>query len=455
MSSYGLVALVEPGSRAEAAGIVPGDTITTMGGHPLTDVLDYRFMASGERVEMTLRRASREEVHLEILKGPDEDLGLELEGTGLESIRVCRNRCTFCFVDQLPRDARPSLKVKDDDYVHSFLNGNYVSLTNCSDEDIHRIIRLRLTPVFVSVHTTSPELRVSMMRNPRAARIMDMLTVLTSGVEVHTQLVLVPGVNDGDELDRSLRDLLGLGPNLASVAVVPVGLTKHREGLDSLRVYSPDEACDVVSRVEAFQMEAIPSRGARFVYASDEFYLKAGLAVPADPAYDDYPQLDNGVGLVRQFLDGFAEAVEERLPGYMASGRPKVIATVVTGASAAPILAGAAASLPLDAFDVRVVAVENRFFGETVTVAGLMTGGDIANALRGTDSGQFVVVPDVCLREDDGVFLDGMALSELQSQLSVPVVVAESTGSGLLKALIGGARPARVPRVLRRSRGRG
>ncbi|WP_156896742.1 DUF512 domain-containing protein [Desulfovirgula thermocuniculi] len=425
MPARGLVVReVMPGSIAALLRIEPGDRLLAVNGQPLQDVLDYRFFACDEEISLRVLKKSGEERVYDLEKEFDEDLGLFFEGEGLEPLRRCQNRCLFCFVDQMPPGMRPTLYFKDDDYRLSFLHGNFITLTNLREADFRRIGALRLSPLYVSVHTTNPSLREKMLGHRRAGRITDQLKRLAGmGIELHTQIVLCPGLNDGGELERTLNDLLSLWPAVRSVAVVPVGLTRYREGLYPLRPFSPREARLVLEEVHRWQERCLSRWGQAVVYASDEFYLLAGEEVPPAWRYDDFPQTENGVGLVRLFADEWAGLLC-RLPRAIERGRSL---TLVTGELAAGLLGRVVERLNgVQNLRVDLAVVPNRFFGEQVTVAGLLTGRDICEALRGRELGETVVLPGAAVRLPEGLLLDDLTLDELSRRLSRPVVLAGS-----------------------------
>ncbi|MDR7402935.1 MAG: DUF512 domain-containing protein, partial [Armatimonadota bacterium] len=305
----GTIASVRPGSWAARAGLGKGDVVLSVNGQPLQDVLDYRYLCAEPHVRLEVRRPDGTVLLLETEKDVDQDLGISFTAATFDGIRRCRNRCLFCFVDQMPGGLRPGLYVKDDDYRHSFLYGNYITLTGLRADDWQRIRRLRLSPLYVSVHTTNPVLRARLMGTPRAAPIMDRLRRLAEeGIRFHAQVVLCPGWNDGPELERTGRDLAGLYPAVESVAAVPVGLTAHRQGLPPLRGYTAAEARAVLAQVDTLRAENMSRLGTPLLYAADEFYALAGRPIPAARYYGDFPQLENGVGLVRRFLDTAARA---------------------------------------------------------------------------------------------------------------------------------------------------
>ncbi|MEG6521082.1 DUF512 domain-containing protein [Desulfotomaculum sp. 1211_IL3151] len=418
-----LITDIDKDSIAEEIGIQPGDRLIAINDRPLQDILDYRFLCANEELIAKIITVNNEEWEIEIEKDYDEDLGLDFGENSFGPTRRCHNRCLFCFVDQMAPSMRETLYIKDDDYRLSFWQGNFVSLTNVKDDELHRIVEQRLGPLYISVHTTNPELRSRMLNNRHAGKIMEQLKRLAEGgIEMHTQIVLCPEINDGKELDRSIQDLAKLWPQLHSLAVVPVGLTKYRESLHNLRTFNQAEAQRVIDSIEEYQKEFLGNRDYPFVYASDEFYVMAGKPIPPRENYADFPQTENGVGLARLFLDEWQE-VEETLPDKIPG---RLSATLVTGISGETFLQPVADRLNLiHGLSVQLEVVSNHFFGESVTVAGLLTAGDIIKALKGKDIGDRLVVPTVMLRDGEEVFLDDLTVTDVSEQLGVPVRVVE------------------------------
>lgn len=407
------IAGVLPGSPAARRGVVPGDRLLSINGSSVRDSIDYQFLAADERLELALRKANDRVRRFTIRKSPDDPLGLTFLPL---SVRRCRNKCVFCFVDQMPSGCRKSLYVKDDDYRASFQFGNYITLGNLQEEDWERIFRQRLSPLYISVHATEPDLRRSILNNHRAPDILASLRRLAGGgIRMHTQIVLCPGINDGDHLNRTIRDLAALFPAVQSIAVVPVGLTVHREGLYPLRTFRRSEARTVVSVLEALAARFKRSLGSRLVFASDEFYLTAGLPIPMPSFYEDFPQLENGVGMVALF-----QREARRIPLPKRSRGRKL--TAVTGGSFAPLLRASLRRVP-DARrpSLRVIAAKNRFFGASVTVAGLLTGSDILQAIKGARLGEMLLIPASTLKDDGRTFLDGLTIDDLERAVNVPV----------------------------------
>ncbi len=425
---------VEPGSLAAKKKIRPGDTLVAINKNPIRDVLDYRFYMTSSLVDLHLRRDDKS-LLLRVRKGEYDDLGLEFETYLMDRQHTCRNKCLFCFVDQLPEGLRDSLYVKDDDSRMSFLFGNYVTLTNVTEEDILRIIKMRLSPINISVHTTDPELRVHMLKNPRAADSLRFLSMLVrGGIRVNTQLVLCPGINDGPALEKSLWDLAEYWPGLGSIALVPVGLTGHREGLYPLRPYSREEARAVLALTRQFQEEMLQKHGSRIAYPADEFFLLAEEPIPEADYYEDFEQLEDGVGLWALLSQEFADALEAEVPRPLSWE-----ISIATGTAAAPLLASLAA-LAQEKFpglSVSVYGIPNRLFGGAVNVAGLLCGRDIAWGLAEKELGEELLIPSVMLRHETDKFLDDTTVPWLEEQIVTPVRVVENDGSQLLDAILG------------------
>lgn len=420
MQTRGLVieSVDEKGIAAEL-GLCSGDTVLQINGTNVEDIIDYRFLTADENLQVLVRRADGEHWLLEIEKDFDEPLGLAFEKGGIGRTRRCQNKCVFCFVDQMPRGMRSSLYVKDDDYRLSFAQGNFITLTNVTDTELERITSLRLSPLYISVHATNPELRRQIMGHPGAGRILEQLQFLAdAGIEMHTQAVLCPGVNDGAELERTMDDLGRLWPAVRSLAVVPVGLTAHREGLHHLRAFLPGEAAAVLEQVHRRQKQFSNRYGYPLVFAGDEFYLLAGIPIPSAARYGGFPQTENGVGLVRLFQDRWSKA-RRRLPRRL---HKPARYSLVTATLAGPLLEQVVDELNnVAGLQVTLHVLKNNFFGHNVTVAGLLTGRDILDGLSGRDTGHRVFIPSVMLRENETIFLDDMKIEELSRLLGVQV----------------------------------
>lgn len=425
---------VEPESPAAEAGVRPGSRLVSVNGRPVQDLLDLRFAETAPRVDLVWRDGNGAERRARIQKPEDRPLGLELEPL---KMRACNNRCAFCFAHQNARGMRRALYFKDDDYRFSFLNGNFATLTNLSPEDMDRIVEQRLHPLYISVHATDRALRNRILGNPKAPDILEQIRFFAAGrIRMHTQVVLCPGLNDGEHLARTLEDLARLHPFVASVALVPVGLTQYRQRLPVLKSPDPEYARRLLNWAEPWRRRFRRELGTRFAFPSDEFYLLAGRPFPAGAAYEGYPQLGNGVGGCRKFLDEFRR-LERHLP--LAVSPPRSI-SLVSGTLATPVLRGAIERLNrIEALSVELVSVVNEFFGGSVSCAGLLTGRDILRTLdrRGERPGDAILIPSLALKEDETVFLDDLALRELETRLGRPVLRVEATARGLVSAVLG------------------
>ncbi len=426
-----VVAAVEAGSAAAAAGLVHGDRILAINGHALRDAIDFQFHGGDDRLDLVVEREGARRP-LRLRRGAGRPLGLELVAPRPGEIATCANKCVFCFIHQLPKGMRRSLYVKDDDFRLSFLHGNYITLSDLDEADLERIVAQRLSPLYVSVHATDPALRHELLGRPKhpAAILPRLQRLAGAGIRMHAQIVLCPGLNDGPHLERTVRELAPLHPHVATTAIVPVGLTAHRERLPALRTLTAAEARGLVDTVAAWQAELQPRLGSRFVFLGDEVYLQAGAPLPPAAAYEGFAIAEDGIGLVRRFEDGWGEALRRRR-----AIRPARRLTVVTGELYAPRLAALLAALP--GGGARVASVPNRFFGGSVAAAGLLTGQDIQRHLATChDPGEGVLVPAVAVRDGEGVFLDDMTPVDLERVLDVPVRVVAPEPGALLRALL-------------------
>ncbi len=468
---------VVPASPAARSGIRPEESVARINGEPVLDEIDFQSLTAASRLRITIENASGEAREVLIRKKEWEPLGLCLDETILMKPRHCRNHCLFCFVDQLPKGMRPTLYVKDDDWRLSLMMGNYVTLTNVDEVEFERMLRREASPLYISVHATDPEVRVRMLRNPTAGSLMARLTRMKEhGLKFHGQVVLCPGINDGAVLDQTLRDLISLRPAACSLAIVPLGMTGHREKLPCLTPFTPESAAALLDQVRPVQERCLREFGTRFVFPSDEFYCLSGCPIPSDTEYEDYVQIENGVGMLRQLEREIREAAEDDTgailtapdpyspeggfggkqysPGPEDAGRPEsavpgrmdsTIPTgqlprrrllIPTGTSARPFIEALAKRYAPPDTAVEVIAVKNRFFGESITVTGLIVGRDLIDTLRGKACDEILLCATM-LRENTDRFLDDMTLEEVRQQLGVPLRVVENTGEALYQALRG------------------
>ena len=428
-----IITSVDGRSPAAKAGIRAGDRLSRIGGEYVVDFLDYQALTAQRKLTVTVLRDGRE-MDFSITKGEYAELGLNFEKPMMSGVRMCCNHCLFCFVDQLPAGVRESMRVKDDDWRTSLMMGSYVTLTNVSDRELDRIIARHASPLYISVHAAEPELRARLLGTPRAKKLMEQLKKLSDGgIEFHCQAVLCPGINDGEALEQTIAELIKL-PGALSLALVPVGLTNHREGLAELRKYTADEAKAVIAQADVWRERLLSEKGTRFVFPSDEFYLQAGIEVPSDGEYEDYGQIDDGVGLLRLLETEFSDAWND-LPeaDRVFTGGKKI--AVACGVSAAPFLERLLSEHPVAGVDVCVHAVENGFFGPNVTVSGLVTGGDLIRRMKDVEC-EKVLVTEVMLRSEGDKFLDDMPLEDVCAQLGKPVVPVGRRGDELLDALL-------------------
>lgn len=426
------ISAIKVGSPADGRKIYIGDILARINGHKIYDVLDYKFYSYDSRLML--------EIHgehgirfIKIVKDFGEDLGLEFETYLMDKPRSCANHCIFCFVDQLPKGMRRTLYFKDDDARLSFLQGNYITLTNLTEREFQRIIDLHISPINISVHASDPELRKLLLGNQNAHKGMDMMRKLkAAGIIMNCQIVCCPGINDGEQLLNTMSELEKLYPEVNSVSIVPVGLTMHREGLYPLKPFDKKGAAETVALVEDFGRKCMAKHGSQIFFCSDELYLKAERAIPDDEWYEGYPQLENGVGMLRLLITEFEDSYKNVAPVFKSF-------TAVTGISAAPFITElmnlAKAEHPQ--LSGEVIAVRNDFFGHTIDVAGLVTGTDIINCLSGKALGDRLLIPRNMLRHGEGVFLDDITIEEIEEKLKVPVRIVEQDGADLAKAFLG------------------
>ena len=450
MSKEHIIYKVTPGSIAEEMEIEAGDVLVSVNGKEIEDVFDFHYAVNDEYLEILIRKADGEEWELEIEKEYNEDLGIEFENGLMDDYKSCTNKCIFCFIDQMPPGMRETLYFKDDDSRLSFLQGNYVTLTNMKDKDLDRIIQYHMGPINISVQTTNPELRCMMLHNRFAGDALKKIDKLyEAGIPMNGQIVLCKGVNDGEELERSIRDLTKYCPCMESVSVVPVGLSKYRDGLYPLEPFTKEDAIQVIDTIEKWQKKCLEEHDLHFIHASDEWYMLAERPLPEEDSYDGYLQLENGVGMMRLLLNEFAEAMEDALaePGYKEEvmevlndefdGHHKI--SLITGRLAAPFLREMAADFMKEfpGYEVEVIDIRNDFFGERITVSGLITAQDLIAQTKDRDLGNSIAIPCNMLRSGERVFLDDQSVEDVESALQVPVIIVKSSGLALFEAMLG------------------
>ena len=450
MSKEHIIYKITPGSIAEELEIEAGDVLVSVNGKEIEDVFDFHYAVNDEYLELLIRKADGEEWELEIEKEYQEDLGIEFENGLMDDYKSCTNKCIFCFIDQMPPGMRETLYFKDDDSRLSFLQGNYVTLTNMKDKDLDRIIQYHMGPINISVQTTNPELRCMMLHNRFAGDSLKKIDRLyEAGIPMNGQIVLCKGVNDGEELERSIRDLTKYLPCMESVSVVPVGLSKYREGLYSLEPFTKEDAIQVIDTIEKWQKKCLEEHDLHFIHASDEWYLLAERPLPEEDSYDGYLQLENGVGMLRLLINEFTEAMQDALaePGYKDEvmkvlndefdGHHKI--SLITGRLAAPFLRQMASDFMAEfpGYEVEVIDIRNDFFGERITVSGLITAQDLIAQVKDRDLGDSIAIPCNMLRSGEHVFLDDQSVEDVQNALQVPVIIVKSSGLALFEAMLG------------------
>ena len=429
-----IVKAVEPGSIAQELGIEPGDRLLSINDNIIEDVFDYHYLVNDEELLVLIAKPDGEEWELEIEKDYEEDLGIEFEQGLMDEYRSCRNKCMFCFIDQMPKGMRETLYFKDDDSRLSFLQGNYITLTNMSDHDIDRIVKYHLEPINISFHTTNPELRCKMLHNRFAGEALQKVrTLYEAGITMNGQIVLCKGINDGEELERSIRDMAEYLPCLQSVSVVPVGLTKYREGLYPLEPFGKEDAKEVLRIIHSWQKRLYEKWGLHFIHAGDEWYALAEEEIPEEERYDGYLQLENGVGMLRLLENEFNEAYEAL------EGDSEVRnVSVVTGYLAYTYLKKLAERLEqkFPATTIRVYPIRNDFFGEQITVSGLITGQDLLHQLKGRELGDKLLLPCNMFRSGEEVLLDDVTLSQVKDALQVDVDIVKSSGQDFIEGVL-------------------
>lgn len=430
-----IVKSLMPGGIGEELGIEPGDKLLTINGNEIQDVFDYYYYEESEQLLLLIEKPDGEEWELEIEKDEDESLGIEFDQSLMDEYRSCRNKCMFCFIDQMPKGMRETLYFKDDDSRLSFLQGNYITLTNMSDHDVERIVKYRLEPINISFQTTNPQLRCKMLHNRFAGEALKKVDILYRGqIEMNGQIVLCKGVNDGEELERTIRDLTGYLPYLKSVSIVPVGLTKYRDGLYPLEPFTKEDAREVLSVIHRWQEKIYQEHGIHMIHAGDEWYVLAEEEVPEEARYDGYLQLENGVGMMRLLFN----EVQEALSAVTGDGRQREI-SLATGRLMYPYIGKILEEIrkKFPNITTHLYAIRNDFFGERITVSGLITGQDLTGQLKGQPLGERLLLPCNMLKIGEPVFLDDFTLEEVENSLQVKTDIVKSSGQDLLDAVIG------------------
>lgn len=436
-----LIKKILPGSIAEEFELAPGDRLISINGHEIEDIFDYQFYAEDTYIEILIEKPDGEQWILEVDKEEDEDLGIEFDNGLMDEYRSCHNKCIFCFIDQMPKGMRDTLYFKDDDSRLSFLQGNYVTLTNMSEHDLDRIIQYHLSPINISFQTMNPELRCKMLNNRFAGEALKKVDRLNeAGIEMNGQIVLCKGVNDGEELAFSIREMMRYIPNLQSVSVVPVGLSKYRDGLFPLEPFTREDAREVLSTIHHYQNESYQKYGNHFIHASDEWYILAGEELPQEENYDGYLQLENGVGMMRLLLNEFEEAMKELQEKISADDLdfvPREI-SMATARLAYPFIRDMAARMMemVPGLMIHVYEIRNDFFGEMITVSGLLTGQDLIAQLTGKELGEALYLPQNVLRSGEEVFLDDVTVTEMEKALQVKVDIIKSSGRDFVNAVL-------------------
>ena len=430
-----IVKSLMPGGIGEELGIEPGDKLLAINGNEIQDVFDYYYYEESEQLLLLIEKPDGEEWELEIEKDEDESLGIEFDQSLMDEYRSCRNKCMFCFIDQMPKGMRETLYFKDDDSRLSFLQGNYITLTNMSDHDVERIVKYRLEPINISFQTTNPQLRCKMLHNRFAGEALKQVDILYRGqIEMNGQIVLCKGVNDGEELERTIRDLTGYLPYLKSVSIVPVGLTKYRDGLYPLEPFTKEDAREVLSVIHRWQEKIYQEHGIHMIHAGDEWYVLAEEEVPEEERYDGYLQLENGVGMMRLLFN----EVQEALSAVTGDGRQREI-SLATGRLMYPYIGKILEEIrkKFPNITTHLYAIRNDFFGERITVSGLITGQDLTGQLKGQPLGERLLLPCNMLKIGEPVFLDDFTLEEVENSLQVKTDIVKSSGQDLLDAVIG------------------
>ncbi len=413
------ISYVEPDSLASDAGIEPGDYLVNVNGKEIKDVLEFRFVTADEEYQITIKKADGSYEVIDIINEYDEEFGVEFENPLMTKARSCANKCIFCFIDQMPSGMRETLYFKDDDSRLSFLQGNYITMTNLSDKDLNTIAEMKMSPINVSVQCTEPDLRISMLGNKKAGKLLEQLKVLADAdIVINCQIVLCRNINDKEHLDRTIADLENFFPSVFSVSIVPVGLTKYRDGLYELDGFDKDSSIEVIEQISKWQEKFLEKYGKRTVYLADEFYIMAEKDFPEYEEYEEFPQLENGVGMIKAFEDEFIEGLSDTEEVYFKK------CSVATGVLSEEFISGLVSKIK--GIDCKVYAIKNEFFGERITVSGLVTGGDLINQLKNKELGDYLLISDNMLRNSTDVFLDDVTVPDVEKELNVKVLIVRS-----------------------------
>lgn len=430
-----IITKIEKGSIAEELEIKPGDILISINNEKIEDIIEYKYLCCDEYIEMEILTKENELILFEIEKEIDEDIGIEFENPIIDSVKSCRNKCVFCFIDQLPQGMRDTLYFKDDDSRLSFLQGNFITMTNMGEKEIKKMIKYKISPVNVSIHTTDSDLRIKMLGNRFAGNILENMTKLAKAeITMNGQIVLVKNLNDKENLEKTINDLKTLHPYLNSVAVVPIGITKYRENLYPVEIFDKESSMAVINQIHKLQEALLKELGTRFVFLSDEFYMMAGYEMPEENEYEGFVQLENGVGLTKkleiEFLDSINDIQNKKVSRQI---------SIATGTSAFNFISELSEKLckVVEGLQVKVYKVKNDFFGETITVSGLITGSDIINQLKGQELGEILLIPRSMMKADEDIFLDNITIRDLEKALNVEVQISEIDGKSFVKNVVG------------------
>lgn len=430
-----IITKIEKGSIAEELEIKPGDILISINNEKIEDIIEYKYLCCDEYIEMEILTKENELILFEIEKEIDEDIGIEFENPIIDSVKSCRNKCVFCFIDQLPQGMRDTLYFKDDDSRLSFLQGNFITMTNMGEKEIEKMIKYKISPINVSIHTTDSDLRIKMLGNRFAGNILENMSKLAKAeITMNGQIVLVKNLNDKENLEKTINDLKILHPYLNSVAVVPIGITKYRENLYPVEIFDKESSIAVINQIHKLQEALLKELGTRFVFLSDEFYMMAGYEMPEENEYEGFVQLENGVGLTKKLEIEFLESIND-----IQNKKVSRQISIATGTSAFNFISEISEKLckVVQGLQVKVYKIKNEFFGETITVSGLITGSDIINQLKDQDLGDILLIPRSMMKADEDIFLDNITIKDLEKALNVEVQISEIDGKSFVKNVVG------------------